>query len=80
MVLEVLAPLAEASGASLADTIVLAGNVGIEQAANAMRRADAEVYAQNDNQGKFVHDFVAAWAKVMNADRFDMVLPVFRSL
>jgi catalase-peroxidase len=31
------------------------------------------VYAQDDNKEKFVKDFVAAWAKVMNADRFDLV-------
>ncbi len=31
-----------------------------------------EVYAQDDNREKFVHDFVAAWTKVMNADRFDL--------
>jgi catalase-peroxidase len=35
-------------------------------------RAYAEVYAQDDNKEKFVQDFVAAWAKVMNADRFDL--------
>jgi catalase-peroxidase len=35
-------------------------------------RAVAEVYGQHDNQEKFVHDFVAAWNKVMNADRFDL--------
>ena len=39
---------------------------------NAVLRSYAEVYAQDDNQTKFVHDFVAAWAKVMNADRFDL--------
>ncbi len=39
---------------------------------NSILRAYAEVYAQNDNQEKFVHDFVAAWTKVMNADRFDL--------
>ncbi|TGD66230.1 catalase/peroxidase HPI [Tabrizicola sp. WMC-M-20] len=39
---------------------------------NAMLRAYAEVYAQDDNAEKFVHDFVAAWVKVMNADRFDL--------
>jgi len=38
---------------------------------NSVLRAYAEVYAQDDNQQKFVNDFVAAWAKVMNADRFD---------
>ncbi|MGD9891030.1 MAG: hypothetical protein AB7U18_07030, partial [Dehalococcoidia bacterium] len=36
-------------------------------------RAIAEVYAQNDAQEKFVRDFVAAWNKVMNLDRFDLV-------
>lgn len=39
---------------------------------NAVLRAYAEVYAQDDNQEKFVNDFVAAWTKVMNADRFDL--------
>ena len=39
---------------------------------NAILRAYAEVYAQDDNAGKFVTDFVAAWTKVMNADRFDL--------
>ena len=38
---------------------------------NSQLRAIAEVYAQNDNAEKFVRDFVAAWNKVMNADRFD---------
>lgn len=36
-------------------------------------RAYAEIYAQDDNAEKFVKDFVAAWTKVMNADRFDLV-------
>ena len=39
---------------------------------NAVLRAYAEVYAQDDNKGKFVQDFVAAWVKVMNADRFEL--------
>lgn len=39
---------------------------------NSILRAYAEVYAQDDNHGKFVCDFVSAWAKVMNADRFDL--------
>lgn len=39
---------------------------------NAVLRAYAEVYAQDDNQARFVQDFVAAWTKVMNADRFDL--------
>ncbi|EOX3405172.1 catalase/peroxidase HPI [Vibrio cholerae] len=40
---------------------------------NSILRAYAEVYAQDDNKEKFVKDFVAAWTKVMNADRFDLV-------
>ena len=39
---------------------------------NSILRAYAEVYAQDDNKEKFVHDFVATWTKVMNADRFDL--------
>jgi catalase-peroxidase len=39
---------------------------------NSILRAYAEVYAQDDNKEKFVNDFVAAWTKVMNADRFDL--------
>ncbi|ELJ8581622.1 catalase/peroxidase HPI [Vibrio cholerae] len=40
---------------------------------NSILRAYAELYAQDDNKEKFVKDFVAAWTKVMNADRFDLV-------
>ncbi len=39
---------------------------------NSQLRALSEVYAQDDSQKKFVQDFVAAWTKVMNADRFDV--------
>jgi catalase-peroxidase len=39
---------------------------------NSELRAIAEVYAQDDNHDKFVRDFIAAWNKVMNADRFDL--------
>jgi catalase-peroxidase len=39
---------------------------------NSILRAYAEVYAQDDSKEKFVRDFVAAWTKVMNADRFDL--------
>jgi catalase-peroxidase len=41
---------------------------------NSILRAIVEVYAQDDNRDKFVHDFVAAWTKVMNADRFDLAV------
>jgi len=39
---------------------------------NSILRAYAEVYAQDDSAEKFVHDFVAAWTRVMNADRYDL--------
>ncbi|MCC5981406.1 MAG: catalase-peroxidase, partial [Oceanicaulis sp.] len=39
---------------------------------NSILRAYAEVYAQDDAKEKFVKDFVSAWTKVMNADRFDL--------
>ena len=39
---------------------------------NSQLRALAEVYAQDDTKKKFVKDFVAAWNKVMNLDRFDL--------
>ena len=40
--------------------------------ANSILRAYSELYAQDDNEEKFVRDFVAAWTKVMDADRFDL--------
>ncbi len=40
---------------------------------NSILRAYAEVYAQDDNSEKMARDFVAAWTKVMNADRFDLL-------
>ena len=49
-----------------------ATRVDLVLGSNSVLRACAEVYAQDDNQAKFVADFVAAWVKVMNADRFDL--------
>ncbi|MFM1782926.1 MAG: Catalase-peroxidase [Pseudomonadota bacterium] len=49
-----------------------ATRVDLAFGSNSQLRAIAEAYAQNDNAGKFVKDFVAAWTKVMNADRFDL--------
>ncbi|ATN33189.1 catalase/peroxidase HPI [Rhizobium sp. ACO-34A] len=49
-----------------------ASRVDLVVGSNSILRAYAEVYAQDDNQEKFVRDFVAAWTKVMNADRFDL--------
>lgn len=49
-----------------------ASRVDLIFGSNSELRALAEVYAQNDNKQKFVTDFVAAWTKVMNLDRFDL--------
>ena len=49
-----------------------ARSVDLVFGSNAILRAYAEVYAQDDAKEKFVKDFVAAWTKVMNADRFDI--------
>ncbi len=49
-----------------------ASRVDLVFGSNAQLQALAEVYAQSDNAGKFVRDFVAAWAKVMELDRFDL--------
>ena len=49
-----------------------ATRVDLAFGSNSQLRAIAEVYAQSDNGGKFVRDFVAAWTKVMNLDRFDV--------
>ncbi|MDO9253775.1 MAG: catalase/peroxidase HPI [Hydrogenophaga sp.] len=49
-----------------------ATRVDLAFGSNSQLRALAEVYAQNDGQAKFVKDFVAAWTKVMNFDRFDL--------
>jgi catalase-peroxidase len=46
--------------------------VDIVFGSNSQLRALAEVYASDDAQAKFVHDFAAAWSKVMNLDRFDL--------
>ena len=55
------------SGAS----VRTASRVDLVFGSNSQLRALAEIYAQNDNKGKFTRDFVNAWVKVMNADRFD---------
>ncbi|EWS54030.1 Catalase-peroxidase 2 [Methylibium sp. T29] len=49
-----------------------ATRVDLAFGSNAVLRALAEVYASADGQTKFVHDFVAAWTKVMNLDRYDL--------
>ena len=50
-----------------------ATRVNLVFGSNSILRSYSEVYAQDDNQEKFVKDFVAAWVKVMNADRFDLL-------
>jgi len=50
-----------------------ASRVDLVFGSNSILRSYAEVYAQDDNKEKFVKDFVKAWVKVMNADRFDLV-------
>ena len=49
-----------------------ASRVDLVFGSNSILRSYSEVYAQDDNKEKFVHDFIAAWVKVMNADRFDL--------
>ncbi|GAA4523370.1 catalase/peroxidase HPI [Amycolatopsis samaneae] len=50
-----------------------ASRVDLVFGSNSELRAVSEVYATDDAREKFAHDFVAAWVKVMNADRFDLV-------
>ena len=54
------------------DLLWTATRVDLVFGSNSILRSYAEVYAQDDNDEKFVRDFVAAWVKVMNADRFDI--------
>lgn len=54
------------------DTRWTASRVDLVFGSNSILRAYSEFYAQNDNREKFVNDFVKAWVKVMNADRFDI--------
>ncbi|RSD29555.1 catalase/peroxidase HPI [Mesobacillus subterraneus] len=54
------------------DVVRTATRVDLVFGSNSQLRAIAEVYAQEDNKEKFVRDFISAWVKVMNADRFDL--------
>ena len=49
-----------------------ASRIDLVFGSNSELRAIAEVYAQNDNNDKFICDFIQAWNKVVNADRFDI--------
>ena len=53
-------------------TMYTATRVDLVFGSNSILRALAEFYAQDDNKTRFVHDFINAWVKVMNADRFDI--------
>ena len=55
------------------EVVYTATRVDLVFGSNSILRAYAEVYAQDDSKEKFVQDFVKAWTKVMNADRFDLV-------
>jgi catalase-peroxidase len=65
--------LFEARDAGTGDREWTGTRVDLLFGSNAQLRAVAEVYASSDAREKFVHDFVAAWNKVMNLDRFDLL-------
>ncbi|MBP3952515.1 catalase/peroxidase HPI [Bacillus suaedae] len=60
------------------EVVRTATRVDLVFGSNSVLRAIAEVYAQDDSKGKFVNDFISAWVKVMNADRFDLTADVKR--
>ena len=64
--------LFEGTSRASGDMLGTATRVDLVFGSNSELRAIAEVYAQNDNGDKFIADFIAAWTKVMNADRFDL--------
>jgi len=62
----------EAKDRTTGETVYTGTRVDLIFGSNSELRAIAEVYASADNKEKFVHDFIAAWVKVMNLDRFDL--------
>jgi len=62
----------EARDRKTAEVIRKASRTDLVFGSNSELRAIVEVYAQNDNNDKFISDFINAWNKVMNADRFDL--------
>ena len=54
------------------EAVWTASRVDLAFGSNSQLRALAEVYAQSDNEEKFINDFVNSWTKIMNADRFDI--------
>ena len=67
------ADLYEGRDRSTGESKWTATRVDLVFGSNSQLRALSEVYGSNDAQEKFIHDFIAAWNKVMNADRFDLV-------
>ena len=64
--------LYEATDRKTGDVVRTATSVDLVFGSNSQLRALAEVYASDDSQSKFLSDFVNAWNKVMNLDRFDL--------
>ena len=62
----------EAKDRKSGETLRTASRTDLVFGSNSELRALVEVYAQDDNNPKFVHDFIHSWNKVMNADRFDL--------
>ena len=62
----------EASDRSTGEKIRTATRADLVFGSNSQLRALAEIYACDDSKNKFVNDFVSAWTKVMNLDRFDL--------
>ena len=62
----------EAHDRSTGEVVRRASRYDLVFGSNSQLRSIAEVYAQDDNKDKFVQDFITAWNKVMNADRFDL--------
>lgn len=64
--------LYQATDRKTGEAVRTATSVDLVFGSNSQLRALAEVYAQDDNKDKFIRDFISAWNKVMNADRFDV--------
>ena len=62
----------EAKDKKSGEVVRTASRVDLVFGSNSELRALAELYAQEDNKAKFITDFISAWNKVMNADRFDL--------
>ena len=62
----------QATDRASGDAVRTASRTDLVFGSNSQLRALVELYAQDDNQDKFSDDFIAAWVKVMNADRFDV--------